>query len=286
MYFIELILTRECNKSCYYCTTHSSNDYSKEVDIDFLKYSLDLLPDEIGVELTGGEIGLIKNIDEVYETIKNNPKIKHIIALSNGMLRKLDVDWLKEIEYWEHLIDVIKGREIVKFYDDLDLEQNHKYIIVTTKSTTSSLLANWSHFKRIGLFRPNFFYKLMNHKSRMSIQSYFDNLCLLYSRLENVYFQRMLIHYYATKKFRKDPYKNKKQLCQKYSPNPFIDIQKKQIGHCAINVNDSIKVKLNKSNMKKMINGDFSDDVNYCESCYTFDNGINRSMLNNRSYKQ
>ena len=44
MYFIELMLTRKCNQSCYYCTTRAKGN--TKVDIDFLKYTLDLLPDD------------------------------------------------------------------------------------------------------------------------------------------------------------------------------------------------------------------------------------------------
>jgi len=283
MYFIELILTRKCNQSCFYCTTHSKG--SKEVDIDFLKYALDQLPDETGVELTGGEIGLINNIDEVYQTVRKHKKIKHIMVLSNGLMRLRGTDWLNEVEYWEHLIYEIDGRRIVKFYDELDLDQDHRYVIVTTKNTIQSLMENWDYFDDMGMFRENFFYKLMNHKSQYKIDEYFDDLCEFYLKIGDVYFQRMLIHYYAKKMFQKSMYDDSKKLCQKYSPNPFIDFETKKLGHCAINVNQSIKVDFNKDNLIDLVYGKLSEN-DYCKKCYTFDNGKNRSMLNNRSYKQ
>lgn len=277
MYFIELMLTRKCNQSCHYCTTHSKGN--TEVDIDYLKYVLSLLPDETGVELTGGEIGLITNIDEVYRTVKKHKKIMHIIALSNGLLRLKEVDWLNEVEYWEHLIYEIDGKTIKRFYD-LDLEQDHKYIIVTTEITTKSLIEHWDWYDSIGLFRPNFFYKLMNHKSKNDVVDFYDDLMKLYSRLGNVYFQRMLIHRHM-----KNYMKNQKILCQKYSPNPFIDFKTRQIGHCAINVNESLKYDFNETNLQNVIQGKLIE-APYCQKCYTFDNGKNRNMLNNRSYIQ
>jgi hypothetical protein len=284
MYFIQLMLTKNCNQNCYYCTTHANNPKREEVDIDFLKYVLDCCPNETGVELTGGEIGLIDNLDEVYKTVKDHKNIMHIKALSNGLIRQQGVDWLNEVEYWEHLIHDIKNKEITKFYD-LDLDQDHTYVIVTTQYATLSLLNYWDYFEEMGLFKPNFFYKLMNHKSQVDIKLYFDELCDLYSKLNNVYFQRMLIHYYSKKRFSHTIYNEKKALCSKYPPNIYVDFQDKILGHCAMNVNLSHKEPFNKENLHNMMEGKYIG-AKYCDLCYSFDNGKNRSILNNRSYEQ
>lgn len=282
MYFIQLMATKKCNQQCFYCTTRSND--KEEVDIDYVKYVLDSCPDDLAVEMTGGEIGLLTNLDDFYKTIKDHKHVKHIIALSNGLIRNIGVDWLNDVEYWEHLIYEIKGREIIKFYN-LDLQQKHRYVIVTTESTTSSLLTNWNYFESIGLFKENFFYKLLNHKSSMSIAKYFDNLCKLYLKLGDVYFQRMLIYYYALDMFNKTMYNGTKALCQKYPPNIYVDLQEKQLGHCAMNVNLTTKIGFNKENLQRMMKGEFSDDP-CCKGCYSFDNGYGRSETNNRSYIQ
>lgn len=283
MYFIQLMFTKACNQKCYYCTTNKNEN--AEVDLDYLKWVLDQLPNETGVELTGGEIGLIENIDEVYRIVKNHKNIVHIKALSNGLLRLRDVDWLKDVEYWEHLIHDIKDKEIIKFYPELDLNQNHTYVIVTTQYATLSLLHHWNYFKEMGLFKPNFFYKLMNHKSNHNINLFFDELCDLYSKLNNVYFQRMLIHYYSMKRFSHNVYNDKKVLCGKYPPNIYIDFQDKTLGHCAMNVNMSHKEPFNKENLHRIRKGKYMG-AEYCKECYSFDNGKNRSKSNNRSYIQ
>ena len=62
MYFIELLATRQCNQDCYYCTTKEEMSGYIEVDLDYLKWVLDQCPDNLGVEMTGGEIGLLTNI--------------------------------------------------------------------------------------------------------------------------------------------------------------------------------------------------------------------------------
>ena len=272
------MLTKKCNKECYYCTTHSNDPV--EVDMDYLKWVLDQLPSETGVELTGGEIGLIENIDEIYRVVRDHPSIQDIAVLSNGLMRQRGIDWLGEVEYWEHLIHEIKGREIIKFYSNLDLDQPHKYIIIATEGTTRSLLANWDYFWKLGLFRHNFDYKIMNHKSQTDISSYTPELDVLYRKLNNVYFKKMLLH------FRMSSYMElQKELCQEWSPNPFIDFQTKQLGHCAMNVPMSNKVEFTKENLIRLMRGDFSEN-DYCQKCYSFDNGDNRSMTNNRSYEQ
>ncbi len=279
--------TKRCNKDCYYCTTRIMNSFAPipEVDIDYLEYVLDTCPDDLAVELTGGEIGLIPNIDDFYYHVRKHPHVRYVKALSNGLLRK-KVVWINELdEYWEHLIYEIKGREIIRFYTDLNFTEDHTYVIVTTEPTTRSLLTNWKHFEELGMFRPNFFYKLMNHKSIISfdkgtIQSYWNELFELYKRLDNKYFMKMLLHYI-------DPHKwmvNEKILCQRFPPNIFVDLATGELGHCAMNVKMSLKDKFNKDNLERVMDGVNEND--YCAKCYSFDNGKNRSKLRNRSYEQ
>lgn len=278
MYFIELIATRKCNQNCYYCTTKQED--SVEVDLHFVRWALDRCPKELGVELTGGEIGLVSNLNDFYETVKSHNSIKHIMVLSNGLVRQLGVPWLTEVEYWEHLIWDIVDKEIIKFYP-LNIDRNHKNIIVMTKKTTKSLVENWGYFKDMGMFTDSFFYKMMNHKSDVMIDDYIDDLILFYKRLDNLYYQRMILGY-KIKSFQQ----TERKLCQKYSPNPFIDIQRRELGHCAINVNQSVRVPMSEENMKKMMNGELSREAHYCQKCNSFDNGEGRNRENNRSYKQ
>jgi hypothetical protein len=276
--------TKKCNKDCYYCTTNNNTD-NIEVDIDFLNYVLDTCPDDLAVELTGGEIGLISNIDDFYYNVRKHPHVNYIKALSNGLLRK-KVDWIDELdEYWEHLIYEIKGKEIIRFYTDLGLQEDHTYVIVTTESTTRSLLANWKYFRELGMFRDNFFYKLMNHKTIINfenntIQSYWNDLFELYKRLDNEYFLKMLIHYLEPQRHMV----NEKILCQRFPPNIYVDLQTRELGHCAMNVKMSLKDEFNKENLEKVMDG--VNENNYCARCYSFDNGKNRSKFRNRSYEQ
>lgn len=288
MYFVELVTSKSCNQNCYYCDVYEP-EQSTEVDIDFLKEVLDSFPVKMGVEFTGGEIGLLKNLDEVFTTIYDHPNVGHIIALSNGLIRLLGVDWLDKVEYWEHLIYEVDGKTIKRFYD-LDIEQKHRYVIVTTERTTKSLLANWEWFKSIGLFRPNFFYKMMNSKTH-DISKYTGELYTLFDRLNNLHCKRMIENFVL------DINLDQKRICSKNSPNPFVDLTTKEIGHCAALMSYSRRVPFSKANLILTMRGSrFNHEENfYCyRHCTVFDNGYDkRKMLKecrkgnyeNRSYK-
>lgn len=278
MYYIELILTTNCNQDCYYCNIFNEHKIV-EVDLNYLDYVLINLPDNCGVEITGGEIGLISNIDEVILKILQSNKIKHTTVLSNGLIKFKSDLWKECDEYWEHLIFDIDEKEIKKFYD-LNLDENHKYIIVTTETTTKSILNNWDHFNNLGLFKKNFFYKLMNGKTH-TIKNYTKELFELYGKLKDKYCLDMLMHFSTNGKFMK----KEKQLCMINTPNPFIDFETKQLGHCAIFHPDSQTVPFSSKNVKDLTDRVLFDNFKCCSKCYCFDNGKDRETTN-RSYQK
>lgn len=278
MYWIQFLLTRQCNQKCSYCTTRKPQEDNVEVDLDFLDYVLSVLPSDLGVEITGGEIGLVDNLNSVFEKVYR--KTKKIIVLSNGLVRLLGVDWLSRIEYWEHLIKEIEDKNIIKFYD-LDLKGNHKYIVVTTEKTTKSLLKNWSYFSEMGLFKNNFFYKLMNHKSPSGFEEYSHELIRLYSNLKNNYFLTMILSKNSTNLFYEE-----RKLCETFSPNQFIDFETKTLGHCAVNINISNRWPFSEEILDKLMNGKLYNGCSYCKSCVAFDFGKERTAMNNRVFRR
>jgi hypothetical protein len=243
----------------------------------------------MGVELTGGEIGLIKNLDQLFTTVYDHPKVGHIMALSNGLIRVLGVDWIDKVEYWEHLIFDIDGKDVKRFYD-LDLSQGHRYIIVTTETTTKSLLDNWEYFDNMGLFKRNFFYKIMNAKTH-SIENYSGELMYFFHKLNDPYSTKMV------EEFVTEGGVDQKYLCSKNSPNPFVDFDTKELGHCAVFIPLSRRVPFNKVNLiMNMRCSKFDPEENYyCFSkCGVYDNGYDKGNIireckkgnyENRSYK-
>ena len=134
MFFLELKPTLKCNQKCYYCDVHGNSmfeDSDPVVDIDFLKFVLDCHKyADLTVQISGGEIGLLTNISEFFDTICSYSNVKKIGIESNGLLRKIGFDFasIKDSYYYEHLVFDIIEKDIRTFYD-LDFNQvndNHK----------------------------------------------------------------------------------------------------------------------------------------------------------------
>ena len=69
---IDFFLSMSCNKDCHYCTSYTLEMRNLTVDMDFLKRTLDYFKNyKIRICLLGGEPGLIKNLDDVINEIKN-----------------------------------------------------------------------------------------------------------------------------------------------------------------------------------------------------------------------
>jgi len=283
-YYIQLFLTRNCNQTCYYCSIYR-NANEIECDISKLNWVLSNSPKNVNIELTGGEVGLITNIDDVFKTAYDHPNVGKIIVLSNGLIRKQGVDWLDKVEYHEHLIKDIQGREIIKFYD-LDFYHSNN-IIVGTEMTVKSILFNWDYYKTTEFVTDKFKIKLMNDKTH-NIKHYIVQATELYTLLKNKRELKMI------EAFKDNSlYKDIKSICSLNPPHPYIDFEDNMIGHCAIRFNICEKVKLTESNYKKLPFGKLFGEYNYCQSCYAFDPGhekasfilkSRRGEFRNRSY--
>jgi hypothetical protein len=287
MYNSELILTRNCNQRCYYCCIARGNNET-QVDIDYLKYILDCGPRKLGVDMTGGEVGLIENLDEVFKTIYNHRSVKKVSLYSNGLVRKRGVDWLNKVTYYEHLIYDVYGKSILKFYEDLDFNQPGISIIVTTERTTKSLLNNFDYFKSIGLFKPEFYIKLMNEKV-YDIRDYAHELLKLFNKLDDKYQIKMVLSFLS-----RDLYSDERVHCMLNPPFSFIDFEEKDIGHCAIQFGECLRKPFSRKNFGLLRYGALFEPNSYCQKCYNFDSGEDKEqyVLNckrgqwmNRSYK-
>lgn len=284
-YYIQLFLTRRCNQDCYYCSIYRGSS-TIECDISKLKWVLNYSPKNVSVELTGGEIGLLKNLDDIIKTVYDHDNVGKIIVLSNGLVRKIGVDWLDKVIYTEHLIKDIKGTEIVKFYD-LDFYHSNN-IIVGTEMTIKSILFNWDYFKNTEFVTDKFKIKLMNDKTH-NIKHYVVQAQELYKLLGNDRELKMI------EAFKNESiYRNAKTLCSLNPPHTYIDFEDNVIGHCAVRFNVCDKVELNENNYRKLPYGTLFKQCEYCQSCYAFDPGYEKASFilksrkgefRNRSYK-
>ena len=288
MFYTQFFLTRNCTKYCYYCSVFKGHKET-EVDMDYLKYVLEYIPQNSAIEMTGGEIGLVTNIDDVFKTIYDHKNVKKVLALSNGYLRVIGVDWLDKVEYSEHLIYDINGRDIEKFYD-LDFTDKGKTVLVTTEKTTRSILENMDYFRDMGLFTDKFFIKIMNQKTH-DISKYWYNVFELYTRLNDEYHINMALAFINKNK---KPYDIKRNICMKNPPHCFIDFESDEIGHCAVLFHKSKRAVFNPENYVKLMKGELFDACDYCSGCYNYDDGLNKienilrakkGEYHNRSYE-
>lgn len=267
VFFIELNLTRSCNCACSYCDIFRPVTDEPEVDIDFLKYVLKHYDTpNLMVELTGGEIGLIKNLDEVFKTVYNHKNVVKIQVMSNGLVRLRGVDWLDKVTYNEHLIYDIVDKDIKKHYDlPIIFRPNHYYVVVTTEKTTKSLLKNFDYFKSLRMFSSSFWYKIMNPKV-VDIGKFHTDLEKFFGLLGDKNSIEMI------ECFRGKDFSFKRSLCAKSNPQPAVDFETKELVHCGIVTMKCERSPATPQNVEESMRGVLFKEESYCDKCYTFDN--------------
>jgi len=262
VYFIQLTLTKSCNQKCYYCDVYEK-EREVEVNLSFLHHILNCLPDNTLVELSGGEPGLVKNLDEVFQACYDHPNVKAIQLMSNGLVRKIGYDWIDKVKYNEHLIYEIDENKIMKFYNLPIVEKsNMHYVIVTTQKTTKSLIKNWNDFE---FDRDMFWIKLMNPKTH-DFSEYTDDLIKLFELKKDNNSIDMIKFFKGETSL-----EFQRSLCFRQSPQPAIDLESKEIVHCATTLMKSQREPFTKENMELNYRCKLFNDIQHCKKCYTFD---------------
>lgn len=262
---VEFLLTKHCDQSCDYCNVFCNSKFKKnpEVDLDFLKYVISCLNFKSKIILGGGEPGTITNIDEVYKLLRDNKNILEIRLLSNGLCRKIGIEWLNEIEYFEHLIKYIDNKKIVKFHDlELIDKSVNKSIIVTSELTIKSLLNNFDYFYFEKLFEEYFLYKLFIEKTK-KIDTFKEEIFLFFKKIN----QEHLLY-----GFEKD--KLKSNLCSKYPYMLSIDFENKNLLHCNSQSIICKHIPFSKQNFYLALKGNIFHYEEYCNSCHVYNNNI------------
>lgn len=266
---IELILTRQCNQTCYYCNLFDNSvNPSLEIDLDFIKYCYDLHNTDLKIEFCGGEPGLISNLDDLYKITYNHPNVKEIQVMSNGLVRKKGFDWLDKIIYCEHLIFDIDGKNIVKFYDmDFCKDIN---VVVTTEKTITSLLNNFEYFQQFGLFQKNFWYKLMNPK-KISITGFEEKLKTFFKKINDKHSYNMVEGF-----LKNIDYSYQKRLCSINPPHPTIDLETNEYCHCGTYLMKCKRYNISSEIIRRNMICELFEYEDYCKSCYVFDSSPNK----------
>ena len=248
-------------------------DYFKWIINEFGKHTNNLM-----IELCGGEPGLCTNLDLAVQFLKDHKSVKYIQIMSNGLVRKNNIDIIKEVDFYnEHIIKDIIGTDIVKLHDmDLVDLPNAKNVIVMTPETTNSLLNNMDHFKY--LFNDKHWFKLFVERTmRMTHKS----------ELIKFYKESGVSNYYLDK-LNKDLHRLSQVACGRNPFLPCINLDTEEIIHCAyFNFKDMSRELVTSDNIKKMVEGKLYNEIpTYCQYCYLYHSDYRFSMKFNKSNRQ
>ena len=239
---VDFYLTKSCNKSCHYCTAWTLEMRNLEVDMDFLRKTVEALsPYKTRICLLGGEPGLIKNLDEVIAEIKKHDNLV-IQVLSNSLIRKFYPSVLEdpEIIYIEHLV--------LDFYEDrIEKLGNYEFLPENNKNNYNLIIETPNYFK----YRENFDLSEIDHKNT-EFKEY-------NSRSPDFYKDHELVQAPEIER----------RICAKFPLVPVFDFEIQKIRHCSRKViNGSRQFDVTKENIDKMMNFKLFEFENYCENCY------------------
>jgi len=255
MYSIDFLLTKQCNKKCYYCSTYAKIKEKINVDLVFLEFILmefKNYSNDYTIKILGGEPGLIKNLNEIIKTIKKfNFNIE---VYSNSLVRKNYPEILddRSIKYVEHLFYMVKDSTILKLGDFNFLKENDKNNY-NTVVMTNNFLSNFFKIDISELKHNNTIWKAVN--TRGNDKSKVFNKKEIYTSL-GIEEKKEL-----TDKF--------KYLCSINTPNPVINFETKQIEHCSKYPTQSKTIDCTSKNIKKLLNSSLfeTEMPEYCKNC-------------------
>lgn len=279
-----MILTKNCNEYCKYCDLKNKGYTAQsETDLDYIKWIINTAPaDNLFIEVTGGEPGLITNLSDVIYFLKSSKKIKKTRMMSNGLVRITHGDLFKEVDFYnEHLVNKIVGKNIEKFYPlEFIYSDNARTVIVLDAGSTSSILKNFDYYKSIGLFNEeNFWLKLFVNRTVGVINQHLTDSIKLYDKINTS--QAMHCKYRLTN-IDKEP----QTICKHVSWLPAIDIVDKKILHCAYhNFTNRIEYECNSENLDKLINKTLFQNIDapYCDTCYLYSDYSDCLSKNNKA---
>lgn len=235
---IDFYLSKSCNKSCYYCTAWTLEMRNLHVDMEFLCRTLDYLsPYKARINLLGGEPGLIKNLDEVIDKIKEYPNFIPSV-LSNSLVRKFYPHILKDpdVLYVEHLV--------LDFHEDkIEKLGNWPFLPENNLNNYNLIIKTPNYFK----YRENFDLSEIDHGN--TILKPYNARSPEYSVDDQA------------------PEINRR-LCAKFPSVPVVDFEMQKIRHCSKKViNGSRTFDVTKENIDKMMNFELFQYEEYCKIC-------------------
>lgn len=301
-YKLGIISTHKCNQTCYYCNNYDINYNSNDIiniDLDYLKYSLDLFNrngiNNLYIEISGGEPGLISNIHELIEMLYSLKYIKKIDILSNGLIRKnhsLLLNEYKLLTCIEHPCLNINNKTINYFYDDITFFNNNydniNQLLVLDEITIDSLINYFDYYKELGLFDTNnIYFKIITPKTSVISEQLRDKYNIFYDKLKNIYNTTDSFIFTDYVFINRKISNNIKNVCSKISSMQFIDLDSKKIGLCSMDIDKSEYFDINDSTISKTIKGllfNLNDSTSCCSNCIKYDTNAINILLDRYKY--
>lgn len=270
---IGILLTSKCNMRCWYCDHKDSysNDFSLEIDTEYILETLSLFPKHLHVELSGGEPGLVANLVDVINDISSLPNVDSIDVLSNG---------LAHLRFGSEIFKNEKLKSYREHWLGGDFKNPHsKYeqVVVLTEDNLNYF------FLKIGMFYKDspisdkrIEFKLFTPKVCYPSESYFKKCRDFYK----------YIRYYMTHPLTREhiqtqlsyitqfEFLNRPQTCYLFPKNVFIDLEKGKIHQCSMAVGESKKhgYDITVDNIRLLLNGVlFNTPMDACCHCYKHD---------------
>lgn len=236
---VDFYLTKSCNKTCHYCTAWTKEMRNLEIDMEFLRHTLECFKGHnVIIQFLGGEPALTKNLKEAVDMVKEYPEFA-VSILSNSLVRRKH-PWVLEdpdIYYMEHLVldfyeDKIEKLGNYDFFEENDL--NNYNIIIKTPG----------YFE----YRKNFsLADKIDHKNT-TLKEY-NSRSPSYNIIEQA------------------PLRDRK-ICSKFPNVPVIDFELKKLRHCSKKfIEGSRQFDITKENIDKLMNFELFEFESYCDTC-------------------
>lgn len=293
LFNLGILLTRKCNQRCYYCN-HVEDSIYTEVDVDYLQYVLSIYHEyglnNLHIELSGGEPGIISNIEDVINLLMSLSYVQKITIMSNGTIRKLfDVakvllhKFQKPNGYQEHCCLEIQDKNILYFDNDITFFNAPLYtesVLVLSEVTLDSLLDNFSYYQSMGLFDCNIHYKCMTPKIEYPSTDIINKTKKFYNMLPS----RSMKDTLYLSNIEKDNLSLYRNICSKITKYQFIDLEYKNIGQCCLHVKHAPRFNITKENIHLTLQGKLFSLSSFCQKCYKFDSNCLQYYLQRKQY--
>jgi len=266
---IDIFLTSSCNQKCYYCTSYKPYLQKIKTDVQKIKYIVGILEkynlNNFVLRLIGGEPGLVENLSEVVDFLKQ----KHLNRLeiySNSTVRVKYPQYINDsaIRYIEHMFYMISNNRILKLGDIEFLPENQKnnYNVVIL---TDNFIMNYDKIDLEPLLHKNTIWKMVNNRSTFVsftkdyLYRYENFLSMLKSH--NLQVDNTLWDI-------KNLTLETRVACSLAPPSPVINLEENTIHHCSKQPLKTLKKEVSETNLDKLVKHKlFTEVPDYCMTC-------------------